>query len=193
MQETKVLSLGWEDPLEKETATHSSILAWRIPWIEEPGRVHGVTRVRHGLVTKPPRAHAFLIKVRWDLHHRNTWKVKFIVQKQNGCVYRYFFFFPSAKCKFMRPVESLLILSKQSWAAEFKCRDSDYPKQDKPTFNQSNEAGSILKHLELRLGQGLSQSFQIRKGQIVTIYGFAGHMVSVATYVKWAFSTVPGT
>ena len=93
MQETKVLSLGWEDPLEKETATHSSILAWRIPWIEEPGRVHGVTRVRHGLVTKPPRAHAFLIKVRWDLHHRNTWKVKFIVQKQNGCVYRYFFFF----------------------------------------------------------------------------------------------------
>ena len=40
MQETWVLSLGWEDPLEKEMATHSSILAWKIPWAEEPGR-HG--------------------------------------------------------------------------------------------------------------------------------------------------------
>ena len=36
MQETWVQSLGWEDPLEKEMATHSSILAWRIPWAEEP-------------------------------------------------------------------------------------------------------------------------------------------------------------
>ena len=36
MQETPVQSLGWEDPLEKETATHSSILAWKIPWTEEP-------------------------------------------------------------------------------------------------------------------------------------------------------------
>ena len=41
MRETWVRSLGWEDPLEKEMATHSSILAWRIPWIEEPGGVHG--------------------------------------------------------------------------------------------------------------------------------------------------------
>ena len=37
MQETRVRFLGWEDPLEKEIATHSSILAWRIPWTEEPG------------------------------------------------------------------------------------------------------------------------------------------------------------
>ena len=37
MQETWVLSLGWEDPLEKEMAPHSSILVWRIPWTEEPG------------------------------------------------------------------------------------------------------------------------------------------------------------
>ena len=37
MQETPVRSLGWEDPLEKGMATHSSILAWRIPWTEEPG------------------------------------------------------------------------------------------------------------------------------------------------------------
>ena len=37
VQETWVQSLGWEDPLEEETATHSSILAWKIPWTEEPG------------------------------------------------------------------------------------------------------------------------------------------------------------
>ena len=39
MQETWVRFLGWEDPLEEEMATHSSILAWRIPWTEEPGRL----------------------------------------------------------------------------------------------------------------------------------------------------------
>ena len=38
MQETRVQSLGWEDPLEKDMATHSSTLAWRIPWTEDPGR-----------------------------------------------------------------------------------------------------------------------------------------------------------
>ena len=37
MQETRVQFLGWEDPLEKEMATHSSTLAWKIPWTEEPG------------------------------------------------------------------------------------------------------------------------------------------------------------
>ena len=47
MQETWVQSLGWEDTLEKGMASHSSILAWRIPWMEEPGRLyigHGVTK-----------------------------------------------------------------------------------------------------------------------------------------------------
>ena len=44
IQETWVQSLGWEDPLEKGMATHSSILAWRIPWTEEP-TVHGVTEL----------------------------------------------------------------------------------------------------------------------------------------------------
>ena len=39
VQETQVRSLGWEDPLEKEMATHSSILAWRLPWTEEPGEL----------------------------------------------------------------------------------------------------------------------------------------------------------
>ena len=51
MRETWVLSLGWEDPLEKEMATHSSILAGRIPRTEEQ-RAMGLQRVRHGLVTK---------------------------------------------------------------------------------------------------------------------------------------------
>ena len=47
MWETQVLSLGWEDPLEKEMAIHSRTIAWKIPWTEEPGKatVHGVTRV----------------------------------------------------------------------------------------------------------------------------------------------------
>ena len=49
----RVQSLGWEDPLEKEMATHSSILAWRIPWTEEPGRLQslGSQRVRHDRAT----------------------------------------------------------------------------------------------------------------------------------------------
>ena len=49
MQETWVRSLGWEDPLEKEMMTHSSTLAWKIPWTEELGRLQsmGSLRVRH--------------------------------------------------------------------------------------------------------------------------------------------------
>ena len=44
MQEMWVLSLGWEDPLEKEMATHSSILAWKIPWTEKPGGLRSTKR-----------------------------------------------------------------------------------------------------------------------------------------------------
>ena len=49
MQETRVQSLSWEDPLEKEMANHSSTLAWKIPWTEEPGGLQsmGSQRVRH--------------------------------------------------------------------------------------------------------------------------------------------------
>ena len=49
MQETQVQALGWEDSLEKGMATHSSILAWRIPWTEEPGGLKsmGLQRVGH--------------------------------------------------------------------------------------------------------------------------------------------------
>ena len=54
MQETRVQSLGWDDPLEKEMATHSSILAWEIPWTEEPAELQsmGSQRVRYDLATK---------------------------------------------------------------------------------------------------------------------------------------------
>ena len=53
MQETGVLSLGWEDPLEKEMANHSSVLAWKIPWAEEPGGLQsmGSQRVGHDRAT----------------------------------------------------------------------------------------------------------------------------------------------
>ena len=53
-QEMQVQSLGWEDPLEKGMATHSSVLAWRIPCSEETGRLQslGLQRARHDFVTK---------------------------------------------------------------------------------------------------------------------------------------------
>ena len=54
MQETWVQFLGQEDPPEEEMATHSSILAWRIPWTEEPGLLQsmGLRRIKHDLATK---------------------------------------------------------------------------------------------------------------------------------------------
>ena len=62
MQETRVPSLGGEDPLEKGMATHSSILAWRIPWTEESGgrQSTGSQRVRHNLATE--QAHTQMLK-----------------------------------------------------------------------------------------------------------------------------------
>ena len=63
MQETRVWSLGWEDSLENEMATHSSILAWRISWMEEPGGLQsiGLQRVGHNWVT--------------SLHFTSSWKI----------------------------------------------------------------------------------------------------------------------
>ena len=57
MQETWVQSLGWEELLKKEMATHSSIHAWKIPWIEEPGRLQSMRlqRVEHDWVTEHTR------------------------------------------------------------------------------------------------------------------------------------------
>ena len=75
MQETGVQSLGLEDPLEKGMATHSSILAWRIPWTEEPaGYIHGVVRVGHDLATKPPPLE---LKFRVHNFHSKNWSIAF--------------------------------------------------------------------------------------------------------------------
>ena len=64
MQETQVWSLGQEDTLEKEMATHSSILAWRIAWTEEPGGLQslGSQRIRHTLATGQQHEQIFDIK-----------------------------------------------------------------------------------------------------------------------------------
>ena len=63
MGETQVRSLGWKDPLEKEMATYSSILAWKIPWTEELGRLQsmGPQRIRH-----TERLHFLSITVGWE-------------------------------------------------------------------------------------------------------------------------------
>ena len=54
-------SLDWEDPLEKKMTTHSSILAWKVPWIEEPGRLQslGLQGVKHSLGTEHARVHTY--------------------------------------------------------------------------------------------------------------------------------------
>ena len=58
-EEMQVPSLGWEDPLEKEMATHSSVPVWEIPWTEEPSRLQsmGSQRVRHDLATRQQQQH----------------------------------------------------------------------------------------------------------------------------------------
>ena len=77
MQETLVHFLGWEDPLEKEMATHFSILAWRIPWTEEPDRLQSTgSRELDTTATKPPLV--LLGKQRADkLSHRGTQQTSF--------------------------------------------------------------------------------------------------------------------
>ena len=58
--ETWVRSLGWEDPLEKEMTTHSSIIAWKIPWTEEPGALQSIGLQRVGHDCSPSQASAIL-------------------------------------------------------------------------------------------------------------------------------------
>ena len=71
-QEVPVLSLGWKDPLEKGVTTHSSILAWKIPWTEEPGRLQsmGSHRVGHDLVTKQQRMGHMDLPYKASVPHR---------------------------------------------------------------------------------------------------------------------------
>ena len=70
MQETLVQSLCWADPLEEGMATHSSILAWRIPWTEEPGGLQSLEkqRVRHNSATE-----GVLKESKGQMHPKKAW------------------------------------------------------------------------------------------------------------------------
>ena len=69
MQETRVHSLGQEDPLEEEMATHSSILAWKIPWVEEPGGLYSPWGGRELDMTE--RTHSLLVS-RAQRRHKSS-------------------------------------------------------------------------------------------------------------------------
>ena len=74
MQETWVRFLGWEDPREKEMATHSSILAWRILWIEEPGRLQSVGS-QESDTTKPSPPYSLLTEWVWEMHEQEKSRI----------------------------------------------------------------------------------------------------------------------
>ena len=76
MWETWVWSVGWENPLEKEMATHSSILAWKIPWMEEHGRLQsmGWQRVRYNWATS--LTHTYIFRFIYSTFKNTMWKSK---------------------------------------------------------------------------------------------------------------------
>ena len=80
--ETRVPSLGWEDPLEEGMTTHSSILAWRIPWTEEPGQLHsmGSQRVRHDWATNTHTHHNALGRTRHTCVGVVPWPGQLVLQ-----------------------------------------------------------------------------------------------------------------
>ena len=73
MQEIQVQSLGWEDPLEKEMAIHSSTLAWKIPWMEERGRLQsmGSQRVGHNWATSHSLSISIMYCTKHDAIHKS--------------------------------------------------------------------------------------------------------------------------
>ena len=87
MQETQVQSLGWEDPLEEEMVTHSSILAWRIPWTEEPGKLQSMESQRIDTTGFPGRSEGKVpgtspggsrVIRRWG-RSRRLWKYTYLI------------------------------------------------------------------------------------------------------------------
>ena len=84
MQETSVRSLGQEYPLEEGMGTYSSVLAWRIPWIEEPGGLQsmGSQRVRHNSATKHSTAQGCIKALSWPLAYRCQWELHDMSDKQ---------------------------------------------------------------------------------------------------------------
>ena len=74
MQETQVRPLGWEDSLEKEMATHSRTLAWKIPWTEEPGRLQSMGSLRVGHDCATSLSFTFIMVSRSSLQHLTSFK-----------------------------------------------------------------------------------------------------------------------
>ena len=90
IREIEVQSLGRGDPLEEEMATHSSILAWRIPWTQEPGRLQsiGSQRVRHDWVTNTPAPRAtdnFLGHFLWAVLCWKSHRVEAVTSMTTNC------------------------------------------------------------------------------------------------------------
>ena len=102
MQETWVWSLGWEDPLEKGMASHSSILAWKIPWTEEPGGLQSMGRRESDMIE-------------WLTHTHTPVRVCLEVQAQpsevnkNGCT-------PSSHCWMSLPDSKYRTEGTEAWA-----------------------------------------------------------------------------
>ena len=105
MQETQVWSPGWEDPLDKELTNHSSILAWEIPWTQEPSRLQSMRsqRVRHDLAAE--HAHGFLVIV-WRvscvfwiqvLHQTHALQIFFLGQPVLSMIYPLAVLFPETR------------------------------------------------------------------------------------------------
>ena len=90
MRENWVWSLSWEDPLEKEMTTHSSILAWRIPWTEEPGRPQslGSQRVRHDWATSLSLLF-YLAYFQSSIHAAACIRISFLLRLNNISLYVY--------------------------------------------------------------------------------------------------------
>ena len=86
VQETQVWSLSWEDPLEKGMATHSSILAWRIPWTENPGRLQsmGSQRIGHDWATNT-HTHYYTYYNYLGENRMRSWPLNLLISGQTHC------------------------------------------------------------------------------------------------------------
>ena len=91
MQKTQVRSLGWEDPLGKEMATHSSIPAWEIPWTVEPSRLPSMGSQRVGPNWAQHSSTGGLNNWNWLFHSSRVWKSKITMLR--GFIYFFFDFF----------------------------------------------------------------------------------------------------
>ena len=101
VQETQVRSLGWEDPLEKGMATHSSILTWRIPWTEESGRQQSMGSWGISM-TEPPTLHFLPVSgLTFHIHNDDFWSKKFLtLMRSNLSIF--FFYRLSFCCCYLR-------------------------------------------------------------------------------------------